>query len=70
MYPWYDAAEGKRFESSACQLHGGQPGKHPVSTNTYKNMPTPDVFRILNGESDGPVVLNMSPDGKLLAVGG
>ena len=34
---------------------------HPVSTNTYKNMPMPDVF---------PVVLNMSPDGKLLAVAG
>ena len=33
-------------------------------------MPTPDVFRILNGEPDGPVVLNISPNGKLLAVGG
>jgi len=34
---------------------------YPVSTNTYKNMPTPDVY---------PVVLNMSPGGKFLAVGG
>jgi hypothetical protein len=60
MYPWYDPPKGSTESPQLASFTVDSQG-YPVSTNTYKNMPTPDVY---------PVVLNMSPGGKFLAVGG
>jgi len=61
MYPWYDPPKGSIERPQLASFTVDSQG-YPVSTNTYKNMPIiRDVY---------PVVLNMSPDGKLLAVGG
>jgi hypothetical protein len=60
MYPWYDPPKGSIERPQLASFTVNSQG-YPASTNTYKNMPVPDVY---------PVVLNMSPDGKLLAVGG
>jgi hypothetical protein len=60
MYPWYDPPKGS-IESPQLASFTVDSQGYPTSTNTYKNMPLPDVY---------PVVLNMSPDGRLLAVGG
>ena len=60
MYPWYDPPKGSTESPQLASFTVDSQG-HPVSTNTYKNMPLPDVF---------PTYMNMSPDGKLLAVAG
>jgi 6-phosphogluconolactonase (cycloisomerase 2 family) len=60
MYPWYDPPKGSHKSPQLASFTVDSQG-HPVSTNTYKNMPLPDVF---------PAYMNMSPDGKLLAVAG
>jgi hypothetical protein len=60
MYPWYDPPKGS-IESPQLASFTVDSQGYPVSTNTYKNMPLPDIY---------PIVLNMSPNGKLLAVGG
>jgi hypothetical protein len=60
MYPWYDPPKGSIERPQLASFTVDSQG-YPVSTNTYKNMPLPDFY---------PTVLNMSPDGKLLAVGG
>ena len=60
MYPWYDPPKGSIQKPQLASFTVDSQG-YPASTNTYKNMPLPDFF---------PIVLNMSPDGTLLAVGG
>jgi hypothetical protein len=60
IFPWYDPPKGSIESPQLASFTVNSQG-FPTSTNTYKNMPTPDVY---------PVVLNMSPGGKLLAVGG
>ena len=60
MYPWYDPPKGTSLGPQLASFTVDSQG-YPVSTNTYKNMPLSDLF---------PTVLNMSPDGKLLAVAG
>ena len=60
MYPWYDPPKGSIERPQLASFTVDSQG-YPASTNTYKNMPLPDFF---------PIVLNMSPDGTLLAVGG
>ena len=60
MHPWFDApfgtTGGPQIGSFTVDSNG-----NAHTTNTYKNMPFPDVF---------PAYMNMSPDGKLLAVAG
>ena len=60
MYAWYDPPKGSSSRPQLASFTVDSQG-HPVSTNTYKNMPTLDVF---------PAYMNMSPGGKLLAVSG
>jgi hypothetical protein len=60
MKPWFDPPFGTSRSPQLASYTADSEGKI-TTTNTYKNMPYPDVF---------PTVLNMSPDGKLLAAGG
>jgi 6-phosphogluconolactonase (cycloisomerase 2 family) len=60
MYPWFDPPLGTRLSPQLASYTADSEGKI-TTTSTYKNMPTPDVF---------PAYMNMSPDGKLLAVAG
>ena len=60
IHPWYHPPFGASRSAQLASFTVDSQG-HPVSTNTYKNMPLPDV---------SPNVLNMSPDGRLLAVAG
>lgn len=60
MKPWFDPPFGTSRNPQLASYTADSEGKI-TTTNTYKNMPYPDVF---------PTVLNMSPDGKLLAAGG
>jgi hypothetical protein len=70
MYPWYDPPKGHTESPQLASFTVDSQG-HPVSTNTYKNMPLPDLpSSFLNGLYDAPYTMNMSPDGKLLAVAG
>ena len=60
MHPWYDAPFGTTGGAQIGSFTVDSQG-NPLTPNTYKNMPFPDVF---------PTYMNMSPDGKLLAVAG
>jgi hypothetical protein len=61
MFPWYHVPDGPSGGRTGLASFTVDSQGYPVSTNTYENMPYPDVF---------PTVLNISPDGKLLAAGG
>ena len=61
MYPWYDPPKGRHESPQLASFTVDSQG-NVTTTNTWQNMPTiRDVY---------PSVLNMSPDGKLLAVAG
>ncbi len=60
MYPWYDPPKGTSRGPQLASYTADSEGKI-TTTNTCENMPLSDLF---------PTVLNMSPDGKLLAVAG
>jgi hypothetical protein len=60
IFPWYHPPFGTRGSVQLASFTVDSEGM-PTSTNTWENMPFPDVTAN---------ALNMSPDGKLLAVGG
>ena len=60
IFPWYHPPFGTTQNPQLASFTVDSQG-YPRSTNTYENMPLPDLY---------PRVLNMSPDGKLLAVAG
>jgi hypothetical protein len=60
MYPWYDPPKGSTENPQLASYTVDSQG-NIATTNTWKNMPSLNIF---------PTVLNMSPGGKLLAVGG
>jgi hypothetical protein len=70
IHAWFDPPYGNTASPQLGSFTADSQG-NVSSTNTSTKMPTPDVFPIsLNGSPVGPIVLNISPDGKLLAVGG
>jgi hypothetical protein len=60
MYPWYRPPFGVSQNPQLASYTVDSQG-NIATTNTWPKMPSPDIF---------PTVLNMSPDGKLLAAGG
>ena len=46
MYPWYDPPKGNTESPQLASFTVDSQG-YPVSTNTYKNMPSSDVFPLL-----------------------
>ena len=61
FFPWYDPPEGASRNVYQLASYTVDSEGFPTTTNTWKAMPISDVY---------PIVLNISPDGKLLAVGG
>jgi hypothetical protein len=60
LYPWFDPPKGSRRSPLLVSYTVDSQG-NIATTNTWETMPSPDIY---------PNVLNMSPDGKLLAAGG
>lgn len=60
MYPYFDPPFGTALGAQIGSFTVDSQG-NPMSTNTWQNMPSPGYF---------PTGMNMSPDGKLLAVMG